>query len=159
MIQCLSVLQGKWKHFAGFILLVKCFVYAVLQKYYSNFKKVFPANLIIWNIHIIVTGNKANLRDLIAATGLVILHKLDSNRRFFSPCYLEILWMTPKNNRASLRCYFKLCASFRSHWCIQTGVTVWKRLIWVKIDDFFSRMTLKFDRWPSKTIGHLFYAT
>ena len=26
--------------------------------------------------------NKANLRDLIAATGLVILLKLDSNRRF-----------------------------------------------------------------------------
>ena len=28
--------------------------------------------------------NKANLRDLIAATGLVILLKLDSNSRFFS---------------------------------------------------------------------------
>ena len=28
--------------------------------------------------------NKANLRDLIAATGLIILLKLDSNRRFFS---------------------------------------------------------------------------
>ena len=40
-----------------------------------------------------------------------------------------------------------------------TGVTVQKRLIWVKIDDFFSRVTLKFDKWPSKTIGHLFYAT
>ena len=34
--------------------------------------------------------NKANLRDLIAATGLVIFLKLDSNRRFFSPCDLEI---------------------------------------------------------------------
>ena len=34
--------------------------------------------------------NKANLRDLIAATGLAILLKLDSNRRFFSPCDLEI---------------------------------------------------------------------
>ena len=40
--------------------------------------------------------NKANLRDLIAATGLVILLKLDPNRRFFSPCDLEIWWMTPK---------------------------------------------------------------
>ena len=28
--------------------------------------------------------NKANLRNLIAATGQVILLKLDSNRRFFS---------------------------------------------------------------------------
>ena len=55
--------------------------------------------------------------------------------------------------------YFKLCASFHSHWWIQTGVTVRKRLIWVKIDDFFSRVTLKFDGWPSKTIGHLSYAT
>ena len=101
--------------------------------------------------------NKANLRDLIAATGLVILLELDLNRRFFSPCDLDIWWMTPKNNRAPLLCYFKLFTSFRSHWWIQTGVTVRKRLIWVKIDAFFSRVTLKFDGWPSKTIGHLFY--
>ena len=33
-------------------------------------------------------NNEANLRDLIAATGLVILLKLDWNRRFFSPCDL-----------------------------------------------------------------------
>ena len=25
--------------------------------------------------------------------------------------------------------------------------------------DFVARMTLKFDGWPRKTIGHLFYAT
>ena len=30
----------------------------------------------------------------------------------------------------------KRCASFRSHWWIQTGVRVRKRPIWVKIDDF-----------------------
>ena len=36
---------------------------------------------------------KANLRDLIAATSLVAL-KLDSNSWFFSPCDLEIWWMT-----------------------------------------------------------------
>ena len=103
--------------------------------------------------------NKANLKDLIAATGLVILLKLDSNCRFFSPCDLEIWWMTQKNNGAPLLCYFKLFASFRSHWWIQTGVTVQKRLIWVKIYDYFSRVTLKFDGWPSKRRGHLFYAT
>ena len=62
-----------------------------------------------------------------------------------------------KNNRASLLCYFKLCASFRSHQWIQTWVTVRKRLIWVKIDDFFfSRVILKFAGSPWKTIGHLF---
>ena len=57
--------------------------------------------------------------------------------------------MTFKNNRAPLLCYFKLCAAFRSHWWIQTGVTVQKRPIWVKIDVFLSRVTLKFDGWPS----------
>ena len=67
--------------------------------------------------------------------------------------------MTLKNNRAPLPCYFNLCTSFRSHWWIQTLDTVRKRPIWFKFDDFFSRVTLKFDRWPSKTLGHLFYAT
>ena len=75
---------------------------------------------------------------------------------FFVQCDLEIWQMTLKNNRAPLLCYFNLCASFRSHWWIQTGVTVWKRPIWVKIDNFFSRVTLKFDGWPWKTIGHLY---
>ena len=156
----------------------------------------------------------ANLRDLIAATGLVILLKLDwnrrffarvtlkfggwprkiirhvsyttssfnlciisdpsgnsnwryspetanlgQNRRFFAPCDLWIWRMTLKNNRAPLLFHFKLCASFRSHWWIQTWVTVRKRPIWVKFDDFQSRVTSKFDAWPWKTIGHLFYAT
>ena len=103
--------------------------------------------------------NKTNLRDLIAATGLIILLKLDLNRRLFSPCDLEIWWMTPKNNRAPLLCYFELFASFRSHWGIQTGVRVRKRPIWVKFNAFFSRVTLKFDGWHWQTIGHLFYPT
>ena len=131
-------------------------------------------------------GNKANLRDLIAATGLVILLKLDSNR-FFGPYDLEIWWMTSKNNRTPHLCYiniskplvnsnwsyslatanscqnqwffvpcdleircmalindrapllsrFKLCASFRSHLCIQTGVTVRKHPNWDKICFYF----------------------
>ena len=49
-------------------------------------------------------NNKANLRDLIAATGLVI-----SN--------------------------------------------------WIQIVNFSAHVTVKFDGWPCKTIGHLFYAT
>ena len=80
-------------------------------------------------------------------------------RRLFEPCDLEILQMTLKNNRAFLLCYFKLCVPFRTHWWIQTGVTVRKHPIWVELDDFWSRVTLKFDGWPSKTIGHLLYAT
>ena len=81
------------------------------------------------------------------------------NRWCFVPCDLEIWLMTLENIRASLLCCFKLCATFHSHRWIQTGVTVRNRPIWVKFNDFFSRVTLKFDRWPWKTIGHLFNAT
>ena len=80
-------------------------------------------------------------------------------RRFLELCDLEIWRMTLKNNRAPLQCYFKLYASFHSHRWIQAGVTVRKRPIWVKIIDFFSRVTLQFDVWPWKTKGQLFYAT
>ena len=71
--------------------------------------------------------------------------------------------MTLKNNRAPLLCYFKLCASFRSHLCIQTGVTV-QRPIWagfhchmwiqtgVRVRKLLSwvltSVTLTFDFWP-----------
>ena len=81
------------------------------------------------------------------------------NRRFFLAVWPRNLRMTLKNNRASLLWYFKLCASFHTHWWIQNGVAVRKRSIWVKFDDFKSRVTLKFDGWPWKTIGHIFYAT
>ena len=84
---------------------------------------------------------------------------LGQNRRFLEPCDLAIWRMTLKNNRVPFLCYFKLYASFHSHRWIQAGVTVRKRPIWVKIIDFFSHVTLKFDGWPWQTIGHLFYAT
>ena len=84
--------------------------------------------------------------------------KLDSNRQFFRPHDREIWWMTLKNNRALLLYYVKHCASFQIHWWIQTGFTVQKRSIRVEIGDMLSRVTLKFDGWPWKTIGHLFYA-
>ena len=82
---------------------------------------------------------------------------LGQNRQFFEPCDLEIWRMTFKNNRAPLLCYFKLCATFRSHWWIETGVTVRKRPIWVKFEIFTVRkrlnwvvtsVTLTFDLWP-----------
>ena len=104
-------------------------------------------------------NNKANLRDLIAATGLVILLKFYPNHRFFSPCDLEIWCMTSKNNRAPLLYYIKLSVPFQIHWWIQTEVTIRKRSIRVEIGHFLSLVTLKFDEWPWKTIGHLFYTT
>ena len=52
--------------------------------------------------------------------------------------------------------YVKLCVSFQIHRWIQTGVTVRKHSIMVKIGNFFFPCNL--DGWPWKTIGHLFYA-
>ena len=65
-------------------------------------------------------------------------------------------------------CYINSCHCFGqtsavhfniSHQSIQTGVTVWKRQIRVKMGDNSSCVTLTFDRWHWKTIRHLFYAT
>ena len=81
----------------------------------------------------------------------------DQNQQFFVPCDLEIWWMTLENYMAPYLYYIMLCASFQSRQWIQTGVTVWKRSIRVKISIFLSRVTLEFDRWPWKTIRHLFY--
>ena len=82
-----------------------------------------------------------------------------SKLEIFCPRDLEIWWMTFKNKRAHLLYHIKLCASFQSHRWIQTGVTVRKCSIWVKIGIFLSRVTLKIDRqWPWKTIGYLSYA-
>ena len=74
---------------------------------------------------------------------------------FFVLHYLEIQWITLKNNRAPLLYYIKLCASFQSHEWIQTQVAVRKCPIWVQINKFSPRVTLKFAGWPSKTKGHL----
>ena len=75
------------------------------------------------------------------------------NRLFFVQYNLEIWWMTLKYNKAPLLCYFKLCASFRSHWSVSLETP--SR---VKISDFFlSCLTLQFDRCPWKTIGYILY--
>ena len=96
--------------------------------------------------------NEANLRDWIAATGLVILLKLGSNLRFFSPCDLEIWWMTWKNYRAPLLHYIKLCASSQTPWWIKTGVIVRKigsnRRFFVPCHLQIWWMTLKNNRAP-----------
>ena len=74
---------------------------------------------------------------------------LGQNGWWFVPCDLEIWWMTLENNRASLLSCFKLCAIFHSHRWIQTGVTVRKRPIWVKFDNFFLAV------WPSNLTDDL----
>ena len=54
-----------------------------------------------------------------------------------------------KNNRAPLLCYCKLCASFHSHLWNQTEVSPQTPNLG-KNRRIFSRVTLKFDRWPEK---------
>ena len=84
---------------------------------------------------------------------------LGQNRWCFVPCDLEIWWMTLENNRASLLCCFKLCATFHSHWWIQTGVTVRKRPNLGQIRRFLEPCDLAIWCMTWKTTGHLYYAT
>ena len=64
--------------------------------------------------------------------------QLGSKSAIFCPVRPWNLVDDLENNRTPLKCCFKLCASFLSHWWIKTGVTVWKRPIWVKIEDFLA---------------------
>ena len=64
-------------------------------------------------------------------------------RRFSEPCDLEIWRMTLKNNRAPLLSIIKPYAWLHHHMCIQSGVTVRKRLSLV-----VTSVTLTFDLWP-----------
>ena len=56
---------------------------------------------------------------------------------------------------------FYAISSFVNHFIVigQTGVTVPKSQIWSKLAIFLSHVTLEFDIWPWKTIGHPFYPT
>ena len=131
-----------------------CFVPCDLEIWWMTWKTIGHLSFAVSSFvqHFIAIGEfKLELQSGNAQFGSIQL--------FLEPCDLKIWRMTLKNNRAPLLCYFKLYASFRSHRWIQAGVTVRKRPIWVKIDDFFSRVTLQFDVWPWKTIGHLFYST
>ena len=81
-------------------------------------------------------------------------------RRFLEPCDLEIWEMTLKNNMAPLLCYFKLLyiisySLVNSNWSYSPETPNLGKNRWF----FFSRVTLQFDGWPSKTIGHLFHVT
>ena len=77
----------------------------------------------------------------------------------FCPVWPWNLMDDLKITRPPLRYYAKLCASFQTYQWSQTGVTVQKRSIRVKISDFLFCMTLEFDGWPWKTIEHIFYTT
>ena len=87
-------------------------------------------------------SHKANLRDLIGGTSLVIFLKLDSNPRFFGLCELEIWWMTLKNNGAPLLYYTNLYASEKAI-SVQNWAKVQKRPNLGQNQWFFSHVTFK----------------
>ena len=185
----------------------------------SIFRPVLP-----WNLMDDLEKQQATSSILHRALSIISKPSVNSNwryspetlnsgqiRHFICPVWPWNSMDDLENNRASLLCYFKLCApfcshrwiqtgvtfrkrpiqvkigyflsratfgnltddlekqkgtspnlllaTFQSHWWIQTGVTIRKRPIWVKIGGILSRVTLTFDEWPWKTTGHLFYAT
>ena len=83
--------------------------------------------------------------------------QIGSKLTLFVSHYHKIWHMILKNNRAHLLWLFYFNASFRSHQWIQLWVTVRKRSNRVKFDDCLPTVTLKFQEWPWKTIGHFFY--
>ena len=135
---------------------------AILLKLDSNNRFFSQCDLEIW--WMISKNNRALLLYYINLCASFQIHRwiqtggkspetlnLGRNWQYFVLCDLEIWWMTLKNKRAPLLYYMKLCASFQSQYgWIQTGVKVQKRSIRVKIGNFLSRVTLKFDGWPWK---------
>ena len=114
-------------------------------------KQLFYVTSSFMHQFVAICGFKLELQSVSLNSG--------QNGKFSSPCDLEVWQMTLKNNRAPLLCHFKICASFYSHQWIQTGVAVWKCSNQVKIGNFLSCVTLKFDELHRKTIGLLLYAT
>ena len=108
----------------------------LMMRYLEN--RNIQSQYLVWN--------KANLMDLIAATGLVILFKLDSNHRFSACVTLKFDgW-----HRQIIRHVFYTTSSFVYHF---RSISEFKGSIWVKFDDFFSLVTLQFDIWHWLTIG------
>ena len=128
------------------------------NSYYRDFcelPQLQIAYLYIWTKYI--KKNKANLRDLIAVTGLVILRKLDSNNWFFILYDLEIRWITSKKKCTSSRSHQALCIiskpSVNSNWgnnpeMLNSGQN----------GQFFVMCDLEIWQMTLKTTGHLLYA-
>ena len=75
--------------------------------------------------------------------------------------YLTDMW---SSKRQGSMCHLPSILGFREKQGKSEGFEscdrpiVRKRPIWVKIGDVLSRVTMKFDGWPWKTIGHLSFA-
>ena len=75
---------------------------------------------------------------------------------FVVPCDLEIWWMTLENNSVPLLYFIKFVHHLKT--MVEFKLELQSRNAQLGSKSaFFSRVTLKFDGWPWKTIGHLFY--
>ena len=129
--------------------------------------------------------NKANLRDLIAATSIVILLKLDSIRRFFGLYSISqeiCTWLllccgyTLTDFPISIR--LTSLALWQSNDCPSaskaTLMNMDKYFMWIHYERLHNHnkakhnktvciflgiycMTMTFDGWPRKSVGQLFY--
>ena len=103
-----------------------------------------------------------NLRDLIAATGLAILPQSDPNRRYFDRVTLNFgrwHWKTIENLFPSMPPE-AMCDISKS--CMNSNSSYHTEALKSEPNcpGFFTLLvTLKYERWPSKTMGHIFYAT
>ena len=98
-----------WPHWWGVLRprqygCLDVFRFIFLHEICCILNKIELIHIMAWhqNGQAIIRTNRPNLRDLIAATGLIFLLKLDSSAQFFSPCDLEICSMTSKNDRVPL---------------------------------------------------------
>ena len=121
------------------------------------------SDILLWNFKdchwFCCTESKANLRDLIAVTGLVFSLKIGFKSLIFGPMWPgNLMEDLKKNNSAPLLCqalYIISKPSVNSNWSYSS-----ETLNWVKIGDFFlSPVTSKFHGLPWETTGHIFSVT
>ena len=110
--------------------------------------------------------NKENPRDLIAATGLLILRELDLNLDFSARVNLKFGGLPWKITGHLFILYQTLCinaqlelVSGNAQLGSKSGIFCPETLNWGMIWPFLSRVTLKFDGWPWKTTGHIYVAS
>ena len=107
----------------------------------------------------------------------MITHTIDSYRNLFIP-HQDVLYNYKSINLTKPRTYVKgyinyyICIKFKScslkngfrnannanlrNLIAATGLVISN---WIQIVNFSARVTVKFDGWPRKTIGHFFYTT
>ena len=84
-----------------------------------------------------ITTEQANSEGFDSCDWPCNLTQIGFKSSIFQPVWPRNLMDDLKKNRTPHLYYTKLCVSFQNHQWIQTGVTVRKRLIRVKIGDFF----------------------